>query len=261
MKILFIGDVIGKPGRSAVKSLLPLLKAETGFDAVIMNGENVSGGMGITPQEANEIFDTGIDLITTGNHVWKKKEILDFLNRSDRIVRPANYPPGAPGTGSLTYRTKTGSVIGLINLLGRVFMHETLDCPFRVADSELKKIGEHTKIILVDFHAEATSEKRALAYHLDGRVTALVGTHTHVQTADEQILAGGTGFITDVGMAGPSDSVIGMRKEIILQKFKSQLPASFQVASGEVILDAVLIEADERTGRCLKISRIRRSHS
>jgi metallophosphoesterase (TIGR00282 family) len=260
MKILFIGDVIGKPGRAALRALLPGLKAEAGADVVVCNGENLCGGIGITPEKANEVLDIGVDLITTGNHVWKKKEIFDYLVRSDRIVRPANYPQGAPGHGSLVFRTASGASIGLLNLQGRVFMHESLDCPFRAADRELESIGKKAQVILVDVHAEATSEKRALAYYLDGKVTAVLGTHTHVQTADEEIFPGGTGFLSDVGMAGPTDSVIGMRKEIVIQRFKSQMPATFQVASGNVVLDAVAIEADERSGRCLDIKRIRRKH-
>lgn len=261
MKILFIGDVIGSPGRAALKALLPGLKAETGADVVIANGENLCGGIGITPEKANEILEIGVDLITTGNHVWKKKEIFDYLGRSDRIVRPANYPQGAPGRGSLVFTTAAGQRIGLINLQGRVFMHESLDCPFRAAERELDSIGDRARLIVVDVHAEATSEKRALAYYLDGKVTAVLGTHTHVQTADEEIFPGGTGFLSDVGMAGPTDSVIGMRKEIVIQRFKSQLPAAFQVASGNVVLDAVAIEADEKSGRCLAIKRIRRKHT
>jgi metallophosphoesterase (TIGR00282 family) len=261
MKILFIGDVIGRPGRSSVRSLLPALKAETGAEVVIANGENCAGGIGITGEKANELFDGGVDLLTTGNHVWKKKEVYDYLSRSDRVVRPANYPPGVPGHGSLVFTARSGAKVGLLNLLGRVFAHEALDCPFRAADRELESLRRVARVIIVDVHAEATSEKRAIGHHLDGSVTAVLGTHTHVQTADEEILPGGTGYITDVGMAGPVDSVIGMRKEMVLQRFKLQMPAQFQVASGNVILDAVALEADEKTGRCVSIRRIRRKNA
>jgi hypothetical protein len=258
VKILFIGDVIGRPGRGALKALLPALKEETGAEVVIANGENSAGGIGILPEKAEELHRCGVDLLTTGNHVWKKKEIVEYLSRSDSIVRPANYPQGAPGRGSLVFKMSGGRSIGIMNLQGRVFMPEQLDCPFRAADRELEALHKEVRVIIVDFHAEATSEKRALGYYLDGKVTAVLGTHTHVQTADEEIFSGGTGFITDVGMAGPTDSIIGMRKEQILQKFRTQLPAAFQVASENVVLDAVVIDADERTGRCRSIERIRR---
>ena len=260
MKILFIGDIIGKPGRIALKAVLPALRQETGAEVVVANGENLAGGIGVTPETAREAHDTGVDVLTTGNHIWKKKEIVEYLGRTDTMTRPANYPPGAPGRGSLVFDLGNRRRLGVLNLQGRVFMHEPLDCPFRAADRELDALRGQAQVILVDVHAEATSEKRALAYHLDGRVTAVLGTHTHVQTADEEILAGGTGYLSDVGMAGPVDSIIGMRREIVLEKFRTALPSAFQVASGTVCIDAVLIEADERTGRCLSISRLRRRH-
>lgn len=260
MKILFIGDIIGKPGRTALKAVLPGLKTETGAEVVVANGENLAGGIGITPETAREAHDAGVDVLTTGNHVWKKKEIFDYLARSGQIVRPANYPVGAPGRGMIVHDLGNRRRLGVLNLQGRVFMHEPLDCPFRAADRELDALRGQAQVILVDVHAEATSEKRALAFHLDGKVTAVIGTHTHVQTADEEILAGGTGYLSDAGMAGPVDSVIGMRKELVLDKFRTALPVSFQVASGVVCVDAVLIEADERSGRCTAIRRIRRRH-
>jgi metallophosphoesterase (TIGR00282 family) len=258
MKILFIGDVVGKPGRTAVKALIPGIRTETGAEVVVANGENLAAGIGVTPEKAREMLEGGVDLLTSGNHVWKKKEIGDFLNTTDRMIRPANFPPGAPGLGSTVVDLGGRRKLGVLNLQGRVFMNDPLDCPFRCADHEVAALREKCRVIIVDFHAETTSEKRALAFQLDGRVTAVVGTHTHVQTADEQVLPGGTGFISDVGMAGPADSVIGMKKEQVLHKFKTQLPVMFQVAGGEVCVDAVLIEADEKTGRCLSIERIRR---
>ncbi|MBI5526156.1 MAG: TIGR00282 family metallophosphoesterase [Deltaproteobacteria bacterium] len=258
MRILFIGDVVGRPGRTAVKALIPAIKTETGAEVVIANGENLAAGIGVTPEKAREMLEGGVDILTGGNHVWKKKEIGDFLNNTDRMIRPANYPPGAPGLGATVMDLGGRRRLGVLNLQGRIFMNDPLDCPFRCADREVAALREHTPVIIVDFHAETTSEKRALAIHLDGKVTALVGTHTHVQTADEMILPDGTGFISDVGMAGPIDSVIGMKKEQVLHRFKTQLPVMFQVAGGEVCVDAVLIEADERTGRCLSIWRMRR---
>lgn len=261
MKLLFIGDVVGKPGREAVRALLPGLKKDVSPDIIIANGENSAGGLGVTKDTASELLDSGIDAITLGNHVFAKKEVYGFLDDEPRIVRPANYPPGCPGRGWAIYKDSAGRRVGVMNLCGRVFMNEQLDDPFRMADRALKELSEQASVILVDFHGEATSEKGAIAWYLDGRVTAVIGTHTHVQTADERVLPGGTAFITDAGMTGPVNSVLGVKKELIIQKFLSQMPCKFEVAEGPVVLDAVLVEADPSTGRASGIRRLRVNHA
>jgi metallophosphoesterase (TIGR00282 family) len=257
MKILFIGDVFGQPGRRIVKELLPTLVGEYGPDLVLANGENAAAGFGITPPLVAELLDMGIAVLTSGNHIWDKKDIYAYMNEhSDgRLLRPANYPHGAPGHGLYLGKTRSGFVYAVLNLQGRVFMNP-IDCPFRTADDQLAKIPDEVKIRIVDIHAEATSEKVSLGWYLDGRVTAVVGTHTHIPTADETILPRGAAYITDVGMTGPYDSVIGIEKQSVIQKFLSQLPARFEVAKGDVRLNAVLIEADPLTGRALSIQRI-----
>jgi metallophosphoesterase (TIGR00282 family) len=224
-------------------------------DLVIANGENASGGFGITMESARELFATGIHFFTTGNHVWDKKESLEYLNREERIIRPANYPEGAPGRGSGVVDTPGGVKVGVLNLEGRIFMHN-LDCPFKTADREIARLSEVTDIIVVDFHAEATSEKSALGWYLDGRVSAVIGTHTHVQTADERLLANGTAFITDAGMTGAFDSVIGVRKEEPIQKFLTQIPVKFEVAKKDVRLNGVVVKVDENNGKALSVERI-----
>jgi metallophosphoesterase (TIGR00282 family) len=246
---------VGKPGRRAVHELLPELISRYQIDFVIANGENAAAGFGITREIVEDLFESRIDVITTGNHIWDKKEILDFIGDYESLIRPANYPGSAPGRGSVVMPSVNGYHVGVLNLMGRVFMH-TLECPFRTAEEEIAKIRKRTKIILVDLHAEATSEKIAMGWFLDGKVTAVVGTHTHVQTADERVLPGGTAYITDVGMTGPFDSVIGTRKEIVLERFLTQIPNKFDVAKGDVRLQAVVIDVDEKTGRALSIERL-----
>jgi len=257
MRILFIGDIVGKPGRRAIRDLLPGLVAERGIDFVIANGENAAAGFGMTREIVEDLFGSRIDVLTTGNHVWDKKEIVECLDDYESLLRPANYPVTArvPGHGSVVMPVREGLQVGVVNIMGRVFM-PPLECPFRAAEREVEKIRLRTPVIIVDMHAEATSEKIALGWFLDGRVTAVLGTHTHVQTADDRVLPKGTAYITDVGMTGPFDSVIGTRKEIILERFLSQLPNKFEVAKGDVRLQAVLIDVAEESGRALNIERL-----
>jgi metallophosphoesterase (TIGR00282 family) len=255
VKLLFIGDVIGKPGRQALSNELHRLVDRYMVDLVIANGENAAGGFGITEETARDLYRCGIHLLTSGNHIWDKKDALDFIKREEMLLRPANYPEGTPGRGSTVITTAGGIKVAVLNLEGRVFMNN-LDCPFRVADREIELLKRETPIIFVDFHAEATSEKAALGWYLDGRASAVVGTHTHVQTADERILTGGTAYITDVGMTGSYDSVIGVRKEEAISRFLTQLPAKFEVAKKDIRLNAVVIEVDAQSGKALRIERI-----
>ncbi len=257
MRILFIGDICGKPGRRIAAARVPSLRRELGVDFVVANAENSAGGAGITVKTARELFACGIDVLTGGNHTWNKREAYELLDREPHVLRPANFPPGVPGRGSAVVR-REGMGLGVLNLQGRVFM-EPLDDPFRVAQAEVARLREETPYVIVDMHAEATSEKIALAWYLDGLVTAVIGTHTHVQTADERVLPGGTATITDVGMTGPYNGIIGMDREAILQRFLTQLPARFEVARGAVQFNAVVVEADER-GRATKIQRIFEVH-
>jgi 2',3'-cyclic-nucleotide 2'-phosphodiesterase len=255
MKLLFIGDIVGKVGRNAVKTLLPSVAGKYKIDLVIANGENAAGGFGITEKTVSEIFSYGVHIITTGNHVWDKKEFIPHISKEDRVLRPLNYPPGVPGFGSLLYAIHDSIKVAVINLSGRVFMSNT-DCPFRIGKETVDKMHAETKIIVIDFHAEATSEKIAFGHYMDGKVSAVIGTHTHVQTADDKILPGGTAFITDVGMTGPSDSVIGIEKEQIIQRFLTNMPMRFETAKGEGIFSAVVIEVDEQTGKSSAIQRL-----
>jgi metallophosphoesterase (TIGR00282 family) len=255
VRILFIGDVVGKGGRRAITDLLPQVIKE-GIEFVIANGENVSGGIGITPQYAQVLWNQGVNVITTGNHIWRKKEILPLLDHEPCLLRPANYPPGTPGRGSGTYATSQGGKVGVINLEGRVFMR-SLESPFKTAEEHIALLRHETKVIIVDFHAEATSEKVALGWFLDGEVSAVLGTHTHVQTADERVLPGGTAYITDVGMTGPTESVIGIRKEIAVERFLTLLPNKFEPATGKIELQGVIVDVDEETGRSREIRRLR----
>jgi metallophosphoesterase (TIGR00282 family) len=254
MKILFIGDVVGKPGRRAVRELLPGIVEEHRIDFVIANCENAASGFGVTAEIVEELYAAHIDVLTSGNHIWDKKEVMAFVDDCESLLRPANYPEGAPGRGSVVMPSPGGIPVGVINLAGRVFMHP-LDCPFRTADREIEKLRKKTRVIIVDMHAEATSEKIAMGWYLDGRVTAVLGTHTHVQTADERILPGGTGYITDVGMTGPFDSVIGIKKDAILQKFLLQIPNKFDVAKGDVRLQGVTVDIDAE-GRAVAMARL-----
>src|SRR6201987_5087799 len=261
LRILFVGDIYGRPGRTIVHERLPELQKQHSVDLTIANGENAAGGFGITPQIAEELFELGVDVITTGNHVWDKKEIIDYMNSANgnetslarRVLRPANYPEGSPGFGFYQGRTRGGVAYGVLNLQGRIFMTSN-DDPFRKADELLKQIT--AKVILVDFHAEATSEKVALGWYLDGRVTAVLGTHTHVPTADTRVLPGGTAYQTDVGMSGPYDSVIGVEKELVLQRFLTGMPGKFEAAKGDPRMAATLIECDGRTGRAISTQRL-----
>lgn len=260
MRILFIGDIFGRPGRTIVKDRLSSLVKEQKIDLVIANGENSAAGFGITPPLAEELFELGIDVLTTGNHVWDKREIIDYFEMANgnqhsmarRLLRPANYHSGMPGWG-VYEGSKSGIPYAVINLQGRVFMASN-DDPFRVADQLLKEIK--AKIVFVDMHAEATSEKISLGWYLDGRVTALVGTHTHIPTADERVLPGGTAYITDVGMTGPYDSVIGVKKELVIGRFLNNMPARFEAATGDVRLCAVVIDGDEHSGHARSIERL-----
>ena len=259
MRILFIGDIFGHPGRRIVKELLPALVEEYGPDLVLANGENAAAGFGITPPLVEELLDTGIAVLTSGNHIWDKKEIYAYLNEhaDGRLLRPANYPSGVPGHGLYVGKTRSGIEYAVLNLQGRIFMNP-IDCPFRTADEQLAKIPAEVKLRIVDMHAEATSEKVSMGWYLDGRVTAMLGTHTHIPTADETILPRGAAYVTDLGMTGPYDSVIGIDKQSVIQKFLYQLPIRFEVAKGDVRLHAVLIEADPQTGHALSIQRIMR---
>ncbi len=256
MKILFIGDIVGRGGRKAVAELLPRVREERGIDFSLANGENAAGGTGITPKIMNQLFSDGVDIITSGNHLWDKKEIIPVLDKEKRLLRPANYPPGVPGFGSTVAETESGLKIGIINLSGRVFM-PALDCPFRTAEREIKKLRKETLLIIVDIHAEATSEKIAMGWFLDGRVSAVVGTHTHVQTADEVILPQGTAYITDIGMTASAKSVIGVKTDLILRRFLTQVPVRFEPAEEDIRLSAVVLDLNPATGKANSIERIR----
>jgi metallophosphoesterase (TIGR00282 family) len=255
MRLLFIGDIVGRPGRELVRQGLRGLVDYHRIDFVIANAENAAAGFGITREIGDQLLDLGIDVMTSGNHIWDKKEALDYIGAEPRLLRPANYPAGAPGNGSYLARTRDGRSIGVVNVMGRVFMLN-IDDPFQVVLREIEALKQRTRIVFVDFHAEATSEKIAMGWHLDGRATAVVGTHTHVQTADERVLPKGTAYLTDVGITGPHDSIIGVEIDAALGKFLTALPAKFETATGNPRLHAVLIDADEETGRALDIERI-----
>lgn len=255
MRVLFVGDIVGKPGRRAVAQLVPPMVQERHIDMVIANCENAAGGFGVTRDVIDELFRGRIDILTSGNHIWDKKEVLEFIEYYPALLRPANYPAGVPGVGSIVSSNGTGGPIAVINLEGRVFMHP-LDCPFRTAEREIERFSAATNIIIVDMHAEATSEKQAMGWFLDGRVSAVIGTHTHVQTADERILPKGTGYITDAGMTGAFDSVLGIRKDIAVGKFLSMTPAKFDVAKGDVRLQGVLLDIDDASGKTRAIERV-----
>lgn len=258
VNIIFIGDIVGSSGRTALRQLLPDIRDEWDADIVIANGENAAHGFGLTPSTAKEIYDAGVDFITGGNHTWDKKEIVQALREFDgRMIRPSNYPPNSPGRGSGVVNARGGEKIGIINVMGRIFM-DPLDCPFRAADRELERVSKEARIILVDIHAEATSEKAAMAAHLDGRVSAVVGSHTHVQTADERISQKGTGFLTDAGMTGPLQSIIGMKTEIILRRFLEKRPIRMEVADGPGTVQGVVFRIDRESAKCESISRIQR---
>lgn len=255
MKVLFIGDIVGEPGRKVLSQYMNKIVERYKIDFVVANVENAAGGFGITSKVAEELFMLGINVMTSGNHIWDKKEVMDYIGREKRLLRPANYPEGVLGYGSGVFETNYGERIGVINLSGRVFMG-TFDCPFKVAGREIEKLKKETEIIILDFHAEATSEKLALAWYLDGKVSAVIGTHTHVQTVDEQIFPKGTAYITDVGMTGPSLSVIGINKEQAIERFLTQIPIRFEIAKGPIQLNGVIIEIDDKEGISTAIQRL-----
>jgi metallophosphoesterase (TIGR00282 family) len=254
MNVLMVGDVYGEPGRSAVQKLLPRLRQQHAIDLAVVNVENAAGGFGVTPQLARGFLDQGADVMTSGNHIWDKKEIVEYIARENLLLRPANFPTGTPGSGFITVKAGPHRV-AVLNLMGRVFMH-AIDCPFRKADELLPELRRETPIVLVDMHAEATSETIAMGWYLDGRVSAVVGTHRHVQTADERVLPGGTAYITDVGLTGPTDGVIGVDREQIIQRFLTQMPIRFETAKGPAALHAVVIAVDPETGRASEIRRL-----
>ncbi len=254
MNILFIGDIFASAGRKIVADHLQDICRARNIDLAIANGENSAGGFGITPNLAEELFGLGLDVITTGNHIWDKKEIYDYLNKRPNLLRPANYPGSSPGSGVVVCKTRTGISCAVLNLQGRVYMPST-DCPFRKADEILAALDPAIKVRFVDFHAEVTSEKMAMGWYLDGRVSAVIGTHTHIPTADSRILPGGTAYQTDAGMTGPYDSVIGVDKSIIMQRFLSAMPGRMEAANGTVELHSVVLEVDENTGKAISIRR------
>ncbi|MCL2122165.1 MAG: TIGR00282 family metallophosphoesterase [Clostridiales bacterium] len=261
LSVLMIGDIVGKPGRMILRDKLPSLINRLKPDVVIANGENAASGKGITESTAKDIYDQGVDIITMGNHTWDNKGIFDYLDQNPRLIRPANYPPGTPGEGWIIHEIRPGvRPIAVVNLMGRLYL-DAIDCPFRRADQVLAEIkknapGDKEPVVFVDFHAEATSEKETMGFYLAGKAAAVIGTHTHVQTADERVLTGGTAYITDVGMTGTRDSVLGVKPEIIIQRFLTQMPARFEVAEGPAMLNGVYIRIDEPTGKALDITRI-----
>ena len=255
MRILFIGDIVGKPGRELVRRGLPSLVEQHSIDLVIANAENAAAGFGITREIGDQLLGWGVDVMTTGNHVWDKKEAIDYIGAEPRLLRPANYPAGVPGNGSYLARTADGRSAGVVNVMGRVFML-AIDDPFDVVLMEIAALKARARVVFVDFHAEATSEKIAMGWHLDGKVTAVVGTHTHVQTADERILPKGTAYLTDVGMTGPHDSIIGVEIEPALGRFRNAMPARFETATANPRLNAVIVEADDATGMATDVERI-----
>ncbi len=253
--VLCVGDVFGEPGRRAIQLLLPKIRKQHDVDLAVVNVENAASGFGVTPPIAKAFLDQGVDVMTSGNHIWDKKEIVEYIVKENLLLRPANYPPGTPGAGSIVVKAGPHKV-AVLNVMGRVFLPQ-LDCPFRTADAEIARLRAETALIIVDAHCEATSESQALGWYLDGRVSAVVGTHRHVQTADERLLPKGTAYITDLGMTGPTDSVIGVDPEIALSRFLTQMPNRFEPAKGPVALHGALIRIDPDTGRGLSIERLR----
>jgi 2',3'-cyclic-nucleotide 2'-phosphodiesterase len=254
LQFLFIADIVGGPGRKVVKELLPQVKQQYDIDFCIVNGENAAGGFGLTAEIADEFFDMGVDVITSGNHIWDRREIAPYLQNNQRLLRPVNYPPENPGRGSGVFQANNGTSVGVINLQGRVFMKE-IDCPFRNINPIIRQLKEQTGLILIDFHAEATAEKVALGWYLDGQVTAVIGTHTHIQTADERVLPGGTGYITDAGMCGGIDGVIGIKKELAIKRFITQTPNRFQPSDSNLVMMGVVLTVDTESCRTEKIER------
>jgi len=255
MNVLMVGDVFGESGRAALAKLLPRLREQHGIDFCVVNCENAAGGFGVTPPMARQMLEQGADVLTSGNHIWDKKEIVEFITRENLLLRPANFPAGTPGVGYVAVKAGPHRV-AVLNLMGRVFMN-AIDCPFRKADEVVPELRKETPIILVDMHCEATSESQAMGWYLDGRVSAVVGTHRHVQTADERVLPGGTAYITDLGMTGPTEGVIGVDRDVILQRFLTQMPMRFEPAKGPAALHAAVITLDPETGRASDIRRLR----
>ncbi|WP_019119197.1 TIGR00282 family metallophosphoesterase [Brevibacillus massiliensis] len=255
MRLLFLGDIVGSPGRNMVMEYLPRLRLKYQPDLIVVNAENAAHGRGITEKIAKELYEHGVHAITLGNHTWDNKEVFSFIDDEQRIVRPANFPAGTPGTGLTFVKTAAGEA-AIINLQGRTFL-PPLDCPFVTADQLIEQAKKRTKFIFVDFHAEVTSEKQAMGWYLDGRISAMVGTHTHVQTGDERILPKGTGYITDAGMCGPRDGILGMERDTVIKKFLTQLPVRFEVADGQTQINGVLFTLDKSTGYTRKVERIR----
>ncbi len=256
MKILFIGDVVGSPGRDAVRQIVPRLKKQRGIDFVIANAENSAGGTGITPRVANDLFGSGCNVLTAGDHIWRRQEVLEIINSNANLIRPFNLMEGSPGRGYNIYKTESGISVAVVSLIGRVFIEASANSPFIAAKDLIPKIRKETNIIIIDFHAEATSEKIAMGWFLDGEVSCILGTHTHVQTADEKILPKGTAYITDVGMCGPFDSVIGRNKERIIERFLTGMPIRFELGTEDIRLQGAVVEIDEKTGKGLSIERL-----
>jgi len=258
-RIIFLGDIVGKPGRQVLKNHLSSIKQEFSPDLIIANGENSAGGLGIDPSTTQEILAAGVQVITSGNHVWNRRDFLPVLEReAHRVIRPVNYAPGAPGKGTCIWESPDGVKVGIVNAMGRIFMGDLLDCPFRMLDQIIANEFSSVDLIFLDFHAEATSEKVAMAQHLDGRVAVMVGTHTHVQTADERVLAGGLAYISDVGMCGPRDSVIGMESSAVIERFMSGRPAKFEVAGGPPMINGVVLDCEPKARKAVAIQRINR---
>lgn len=257
IKILFIGDIVGSPGRAAVKAIVPELRKKEGIDIVIANAENSAGGSGITPRTARDLFQSRCDVLTSGDHIWRRPEVIELLQGEAHVLRPANFPKETPGHGCVIFKTESGVKVGVICLLGKVFIDAMVESPFRMIQDEIAALKKETKVIIIDLHAEATSEKVAFGWYLDGLVTGVFGTHTHIQTADERILPKGTAYITDVGMTGPYDSVIGRQKDKIIERFLTGMPTRFELGTQAIELHAVLVEVDEDTGKALNIRRIR----
>ncbi len=253
MKFLIVGDIFGSPGRKILEKYLAKNKKK--YDFIIANGENAAGGFGITPKVADYLFDIGVDVITSGNHIWDKREVYPYLDKETRILRPLNYPKGVPGNGAMIYEAKNGVKVAVVNLQGRVFMPE-ISSPFEVIEEEIDQLDLKADITIIDFHAEATSEKIAMMWHIDGKAALLFGTHTHVLTADERILPSGTGYISDIGMTGSFDGVIGAKKEKVLEKFKTSLPVRFEVCTTDVKLNGIEVDINEKTGKCIDINRL-----
>ncbi len=257
MRVLILGDVVGRPARRAIRDLVPSLVEREKVDLAIANAENAAGGIGVDIKSAKELLSAGLNVLTSGNHIWKKKEIYPYLDEHSHLIRPANYPAGAPGRGWCTWQNESGLKALIVNIQGRVFMPNHVEDPFRSVDAIYREWAHHSPVIIVDMHAEATSEKNAMGWHLDGRASIVYGSHTHVQTADERILPRGTAYITDVGMCGPLDSVIGMERESVIKGFLTQLPRQFEVAQDNVVLQGIIVDVDDKTGKAQEIRRLR----